>query len=77
MTNQQNSTPWLLTIPEVAMIVRKSPAAVHQATKRGDLQCHKAHRRILITRQQVADWLNLPVEDVRISYSRPDGEAVS
>lgn len=60
------------------MIARTTRPAIYQAIRSGGLGAYQKGRksRVLISRQQVADWLGMPVEDVRISYS-PHGEDVA
>lgn len=58
--------PWLLTVAEVAVITRKSQEAVRWAIRQGRLSASKPEAgSMVITRQAVANWLGLDLEDIR------------
>lgn len=56
----------LLLINEVAKIARVSPASVRWWIQSGRLKSVKPGRHRLIRRQDLADFLHVPVEDVAV-----------
>ncbi|MCK9525846.1 MAG: helix-turn-helix domain-containing protein [Limnochordia bacterium] len=47
----------VLTVPEVAKILRVSPGTVYNAVKRGDLPHINIGKRVIVPRVQLERWL--------------------
>jgi len=74
-TQEAIQTPWLLTVAEVAEISRQTDKGIRLAIREGRLvasrQAPERRRAYLVTRQALADWLGIPLEDVRSRCSTP------
>lgn len=64
-------TPWFLTVPEVATISRETDEGVRFAIKKGKLVATRraGKRQYLVTKQAVAEWLGVTVEEVDAAWT--------
>ena len=66
----QTDMKWLLTVFDVAELTHRQPTAIRKAIRAKKLKASDPKAGpYLVTRQAVADWLGLKLEDVRSVYS--------
>lgn len=73
-------TPLLMTVPEAAAYLGRSPGWVRERVRDGRIPARRDGRRFLISRVQLDRWLGADVLDVRparLGTPRPRGARVA